>query len=128
MAERSASIPEKLDNLFRTVRRPDGREFTYDEVERGTAGAVSRSYVWKLRHGKNENPSMEVIEALSAFFHVPVTYFFGGGEESDPDALAVAGLLQNPQLRMLAERAQGLSPEGLELVGQLVDGLKRMQR
>ena len=128
MAERSASIPEKLDNLFRTVRRPDGREFTYDEVEKGTAGAVSRSYVWKLRHGKNENPSLEVVEAISAFFHVPVSYFFGHGEEADPDALAVAGLLQNPELRRLAERAQGLSPDGLELVGQLVDGLTRMQR
>lgn len=40
------TVSEKIDHLFRTVRRADGREFTYDDVERGTEGRVSRSYVW----------------------------------------------------------------------------------
>jgi transcriptional regulator with XRE-family HTH domain len=127
MTERSASIPEKLDHLFKTVRRPDGREFTYDQVEKGTSGAVSRSYVWKLRNGRNENPSLEVIEALARFFEVPVTYFFEGVDVPSQDAVAVANLLRNPALRRLAERAQGLSPEHLELVGDFIEGLKRLE-
>ena len=43
MSDRSRdNVPQKIDHLFRTVRREDGREFTYDDVERGTQGRVSR--------------------------------------------------------------------------------------
>ena len=124
------SVPDKIDNLFKTIRRPDGREYTYDEVERGTGGAVSRSYVWKLRHGRNRNPSLEVIEALGHFFDVPATYFFESGENADDarEAAAVAGLIRHPGVRQLAEQAQGLSAEALALVTDLAANLKRLPK
>ncbi len=122
------SVPDKIDYLFKTIRRPDGREYTYDEVERGTEGAVSRSYVWKLRHGRNRNPSLEVIEALGRFFDVPVTYFFAAGDKADDarEAAAIAGLIRNPGMRKLAEQAQGLSAEALAVLTEMAAGLKRL--
>jgi transcriptional regulator with XRE-family HTH domain len=123
-------IAEKIDYLFRTVRRPDGREFTYDEVEQGTDGRVSRSYVWKLRHGRNRNPSLDVIEALSEFFHVPPQYFFGADLQENEEARAaaeVAALLQDTRAREVARRARGLSPASLEAVNGLITSLRRIE-
>jgi transcriptional regulator with XRE-family HTH domain len=122
-------VSDKIDHLFRTVRRDDGREFTYDDVERGTRGRVSRSYVWKLRHGRNRNPSLDVIEALSQFFRVPPSYFFG--HELETDELAqrsaeIASLLQDDSARQVARQARGLSPTALTAVSDLIQHLRMM--
>jgi transcriptional regulator with XRE-family HTH domain len=131
MSERSRdTVSEKIDHLFHTVRRPDGREFTYDEVEQGTAGRVSRSYVWKLRHGRNRNPSLDVIEALSEFFGVPPLYFFDAKERDEAamrEATQVAALLHDPSARTVAERSRGLSPASVTAVLDLVDNLRAVE-
>jgi transcriptional regulator with XRE-family HTH domain len=124
------SVSEKIDHLFHTVRRPDGREYTYDDVEQGTSGRVSRSYVWKLRHGRNRNPSLDVIEAMSEFFDVPPEYFFG--EElmdsgTAKEAADVAALLRDPAARAVAERARGLGPQSLQAVMDLVESLRSIE-
>jgi transcriptional regulator with XRE-family HTH domain len=119
-------VSEKIDHLFHTVRREDGREYTYDDVERGTDGRVSRSYVWKLRHGRNRNPSLDVIEAMAEFFRVPPSYFFGEKLDSDPgaqEAAEVASLLQDPAARHVALKARGLSAPAIHAVGTLLDSL-----
>jgi transcriptional regulator with XRE-family HTH domain len=123
------SVSEKLDYLFSTVRRADGREFTYDDVERGTGGRVSRSYVWKLRHGRNRNPSLDVIEAVGEFFSVPPEYFFCNREEGAraTEAAAVAALLHDQAARSVAERARGLSDTALQAVVALIDSLHTIE-
>jgi transcriptional regulator with XRE-family HTH domain len=131
MTERSKdTVSEKIDHLFHTVRRPDGREFTYDDVEQGTAGRVSRSYVWKLRHGRNRNPSLDVIEALGEFFRVPPSYFFGdntGDKEATREAAAVAALLRDASARKVAERARGLSPQSVAAIADMVEHLRKIE-
>jgi transcriptional regulator with XRE-family HTH domain len=131
MAQRSKdTVSEKIDHLFHTVRRPDGREFTYDDVEQGTAGRVSRSYVWKLRHGRNRNPSLDVIEALGEFFRVPPTYFFGDGSAdagAGREAAQVAALLRDPAARKVSERARGLSPQSVAAISDMVEHLRKIE-
>jgi transcriptional regulator with XRE-family HTH domain len=124
------TVSEKIDHLFHTVRRPDGREFTYDDVEQGTSGRVSRSYVWKLRHGRNRNPSLDVIEALSEFFRVPPMYFFGEEAKEGTEAreaAEVAALLRDAAARTVAEKARGLSPASMNAVVDLVDNLRAIE-
>ncbi len=121
------AIAAKIDYLFHTVRRPDGRAYTYDDIERGTGGQVSRSYVWKLRNGKSQNPSLDVIEALAAFFHVPPEFFFGAvgeGDESQREAALVAALLHDPAARRLAEAARGLTPTAVRIVLGVISALR----
>jgi len=120
-------VSEKIDHLFRNVLRADGREFTYDDVEHGTAGRVSRSYIWKLRHGRNRNPSLDVIEAMSAFFHVPPSYFFGqqlGDNREAQEHAEIAALLQDPSARAVAEQARGLSAKAMRVVAAVVVNLR----
>jgi len=124
-------VSEKIDHLFHTVRRHDGREYTYDDVEQGTEARVSRSYVWKLRHGRNNNPSLDVIEALAQFFQVKPEYFFATeriDEARAHEMAAVAALLQDSAVRTVAERARGLSPSSLEAVSNLIDSLHAIEQ
>ena len=37
---------------------------------------VSANYIWQLRTGARNNPSLRHIEALAEYFGVPPTYFF----------------------------------------------------
>jgi transcriptional regulator with XRE-family HTH domain len=125
------TVSAKIDHLFGTVRRSDGREYTYDDVERGTAGRVSRSYVWKLRHGRNSNPSLDVLEALSEFFGVPPSYFFGPQLEDDRrarESAEIAALLRDPAAKAVAESARGLGERALEAVTALIDHLQAIDR
>ena len=117
------SVSEKIDQLFLSIRRPDGREYTYDEVEAGTEGRVSRSYIWKLRHGRNRNPSLDVIEALAEFFGVPPGYFFGVSPDGSED-LALSAVMRDAQTRALVERTRGLSPAAFDAVVAMIEHLR----
>jgi len=131
MSRSRDSVSEKIDYLFSSVRRADGREHTYDDIESGTKGRVSRSYVWKLRHGRNNNPSLDVIEALAEFFNVPPSYFFGPSLERDEEAgeaAEVAALVADPAARSVAESARGLSISSLTIVRNLIEDLQLIDR
>jgi transcriptional regulator with XRE-family HTH domain len=78
MADRSEgrTLAERLEMLFKTVQ-PLRREYTNEEVARGCTevgqGTFSKTYVWQLRTGQWDNPTKRHLEALAAFFGVPVT-------------------------------------------------------
>src|SRR5438093_3277208 len=81
MAERRPrTVGEKLEHLFRTVRRPDRREYSNEEVASAILGeqgeTISSSYIWYLRTGQRDNPTFKHINALARFFGVPPAYFF----------------------------------------------------
>jgi transcriptional regulator with XRE-family HTH domain len=77
---RPRSFAEKLDFLFRTVR-PRGRgEYSYRDVAQAINDSaedttISASYIWQLRKGEKNNPSVRHAQALAKFFGVPPTYF-----------------------------------------------------
>jgi transcriptional regulator with XRE-family HTH domain len=75
---------ERLDRLFRTVH-PKGRgPYTPTEVADAINQAaddkvVSGTYLWLLRTGQRDNPTMKHLIAIARFFGVPPTYFFSSG-------------------------------------------------
>jgi transcriptional regulator with XRE-family HTH domain len=70
------SVAELVDDLFKTHRKNDGAEFTYQEVSDGVGGKPDPGYLWKLRKGKIENPGRNTLMLLCVFFRVPASYFF----------------------------------------------------
>lgn len=67
------SFRARLDYLFRTVHPKDGKPFTYDFVaESITANGIdiSANYIWMLRSGRRDNPTLRHIEGLAQFFGV----------------------------------------------------------
>jgi len=69
------SFATKLNRLFEEKRKPDGSQYTQNEVIEGTKGILNRVYLWKLRKGTASNPSLHVIQALAEFFGVAPSYF-----------------------------------------------------
>ena len=122
----STSLAERIDRLFRTNLSPRGREYTYREVAAAVSGgdgarrngeAISAAYVWGLRTGVKDNPTMRHLQALARFFQVSPSYFFDGEltefPESDVRLLAAS---RKETLRRLAVTLLGLSEESLDAV------------
>ncbi len=82
------SIAELVDDLFKTHRKGDGTEYTYQEVMNGVGGKLDTGYLWKLRKGKIENPGRNALMLLCVFFRVPASYFFPELDDLAPSSEA----------------------------------------
>lgn len=122
----SMSLADKLNRLFVTIRRPDGREWTPDAVAAQiTAGGekISGIYVYMLKTGRKDNPTKRHLEALARFFGVDAAYFFDNGKSTEEiDAqLQLLAVLRDAKVRDVALRTAGLSPEALNSIRTMID-------
>ncbi|MFD6415751.1 helix-turn-helix domain-containing protein [Streptomyces sp. NPDC060194] len=126
------SLADKLDYLFETVR-PRGRgPYTYDEVATEIAKrggpTVSASYIWSLRTGKKDNPTMRHLEALAEFFGVPPAYFFSSEDsERIESELALLAAFRDAEVRDVALRSSGLSTETLQTIRGFVERARALE-
>jgi transcriptional regulator with XRE-family HTH domain len=123
-----SDLAKRIDWLFREFTNPQGREYTYQEVEEGTGKAVTGTYVWKLRTGKATNPGYRVLKAISAFFQVPVSYFFE--EKSSPEYvkdLHLAIKLNKEGVTRIALRASDLDERGKQAVLEMIEYVRKAQ-
>jgi len=121
-------IAEKLDCLFQEFTNPQGKEYTYQEIEEGTGRAVTSTYVWKLRTGKANNPGFRVLKALSEFFQIPVSYFFD--DDISPDYLQemkLASQLRKQGVAQIALRASALDARGQQAVLEMIEYVRKAQ-
>lgn len=124
------TLAEKIDILFQTVRRPSREPFSNDEVatacREATGESFSATYLWQLRTGRRDNPTMRHLEALAQFFEVPVAYFFDDDQSSAiARELELLGVLRDAGVRNVALRALTLSPEGIDTLNDMIDVLVR---
>ncbi|GGN43330.1 hypothetical protein GCM10012285_24670 [Streptomyces kronopolitis] len=118
------TLSDKIDKLFKTVR-PQGREYSYDEVARGcselSGGTFSKAYVWQLRVGQRDNPTKRHLEALAQFFGVPVAYFFDDAVAGRVDAqLDLAVALRGAGVRDIALRAAEMDDAGRQALSRII--------
>ncbi len=110
-------IAAKVDHLFRTITRADGKPYTYQQVAAGSD--LNFSYIRKLRVGKVANPSRGALEKLTKFFGVAPDYWFRTDDEI-PDAA-----YQNHQVGVLVRKINDaqLTEEQLQALNAVVDGI-----
>ncbi|MFH8345625.1 XRE family transcriptional regulator [Streptomyces sp. NPDC018045] len=125
-----SSLAGKVDKLFTTIRA-NGREYTYEEVARGcselSGGTFSKTYVWQLRTGQRTNPTKRHLEALAAFFRVPVAYFFDDGTADRVDSqLALASAMGNAEVRDIALRAMSMDDSGRKSLARIIREVSMM--
>lgn len=132
-ADSSSTLAEKIDTLFKVVRRPNRDQFSHEEVAKAcreaTGETFSATYLWQLRTGRRDNPTKRHLEALAQFFHVPVAYFF----DDDQGAviareLELLGALRDAGVRDMALRAVNLSAEGIDTISEMIEVLARRER
>ena len=129
---RRRTLAEKLDYLFRTVRGPDRREYSNEDVAaaitRDQGVTISASYIWYLRTGQRDNPTFKHLNALARFFGVPPAYFFD--EETSVRVEAELGLLtamRDTGVRDIALRAAGLSSKSLDTINDIINHVRELE-
>lgn len=70
------TVSDLVDDLFRSHRKPNGREFSHVEVCVALNGEIEPSHLGKLRNGTIKNPKRDTLLALCRFFNVQPLYFF----------------------------------------------------
>jgi transcriptional regulator with XRE-family HTH domain len=126
-------LARRLDHLFRTVHPQDRGPYTPAEVADAINAAagermVSGTYLWLLRTGQRDNPTMKHLIAIARFFTVPPTYFFPDDaldENAVPAELMAA--LGDAQVRVMALRAAGLSERSLKAITDMIDSARSVE-
>ncbi|RKT54686.1 helix-turn-helix domain-containing protein [Saccharothrix australiensis] len=126
------TLAAKIDHLFRTVRPPSGKEYSFEEVAEtvraGGGPTISGTYLWQLRKGLRDNPTRRHLEALAGFFGVPPAYFFDDDTTRQVDAeLALIAALRDASVRQIAMRAAGLSPRSLGAITEMVERAREIE-
>ena len=137
------TLADKINYLFATVRpRGDSkREYSNEhvaaEIGRVNGVTISQSYIWQLRKGKKDNPTLKHLQALADFFGVPAAYFFD--EEVNARVNVQLQRLAAEQARrelnadhdqavVMAMRAGELSPERRKQIMDLLDVVYRLEQ
>ena len=128
----SATLAERIDRLFRNQLSPRGREYTYREVAAAVTGqngtTFSPAYLWQLRTGAKDNPTMRHLEALACFFEVSPSYFFDDELTEFPDAdIRQLVASRNETVRQMTVTLLGLSDESLNAVLNLACRLRTLE-
>lgn len=111
-------LNEQIRILFDSVRHPEGRTFTLQEVSDATG--VSLGTVGQMRSGKVLNPQLNTLRALCRFFDIPLRYFETRTREECYAILAEPTTSAKPALNEIAFRASGLSPQAQQDILRLL--------
>jgi transcriptional regulator with XRE-family HTH domain len=113
------SFAEKLNRLFKTITKPDGEEFSPEELQVATKG-ITASYIYRLRSGRSTNPSIDKVKAIADFFGINPSYFFEE-EAADPSP--------DPErmLAHMAHRAHALDMTHLEEMLTMIKAIRESE-
>nr|AGO98973.1 XRE family transcriptional regulator [Streptomyces sp. WAC 04229] len=125
------TLADKLEHLFRTVVPPGREPYGTEEVAQAITASgvpISGSYVWLLRKGQRDNPTIRHLQAIANFFGVPAAYFFDDQVAADVDAdLGLLVALKGAGVQNVALRAAGLSSKSLHSIGEVIERVRELE-
>ena len=131
--KRKKSLAERVNHLFEVWPNPDtNREYTMRDVVEGIRArggpSISASYLCELRNGRADNPTKKHLEALASFFNVSPAYFFDddAAERIEQEMELLVSMRQSG-VRELAMRAQGLSPQSIGGLLQMIEQVRKLE-
>jgi hypothetical protein len=126
----------RLDYLFRTVHPRGQRPYSYDHVAEAVTNEgidISGNYIWMLRTGRRDNPTLRHMEGLARFFGVSPAFLSDqveaeriSGQLTKISALAASGV-QHVAMRGATVEASTLDAITalLDQVRELTSGLRK---
>lgn len=139
----ASTLADKLNHLFATIRPGGGarREFSNEhvatEIGRASGVAISQSYIWQLRKGKKDNPTLKHLQALADFFGIPAAYFVDSEVTARVDGQLRTLVAEQArreidethhQAALMAMRAGELSPERRRQVMDLLEVVYQLEQ
>ena len=126
------SIAGKLDRLFRQLGAAGRPEPSYmavaEAIRTGQGVSISHTYIWQLRTGRRDNPSIQHLTALATYFGVPVAYFLDDEESTRIDRdLELLATLRESGVTDIALRAADLSQDSRDAVSDLITRLLKLE-
>ncbi|NJC70644.1 helix-turn-helix transcriptional regulator [Planosporangium thailandense] len=134
MAEsaKQRTLADKINHLFQTVHPASRGPYSNEEVatairDRG-GPSISATYIWLLRRGERDNPTLKHLEALAAYFGVPAAYFFDDEATERIDAeLSMLSAMRDAGVRALAMRMAGLSSRSLQPIADVIERVRELE-
>lgn len=127
----SATFAARLNRLFETVYPPGRGPHTSAEVIAALKAegiTMSAPYLSQLRSGNRTNPSAATMAALANFFRIKPAYFTDDEYyEKLNKELTWMAAMRDENLRRIALRAKGLSPEAQQDILERVEELRRKE-
>ncbi|MFC7533392.1 helix-turn-helix domain-containing protein [Actinoplanes sp. GCM10030250] len=116
------SLAGKLDRLFRATDRPEPSYMAVAEAIRAAQGVpISHTYIWQLRTGRRDNPTVQHLTALATYFGVPVAFFLDDETTARVDGqLELLRTLRDAGVTEMALRAADVSPDGRAAISELI--------
>ncbi len=130
--EDRSSLAWKLNRLFETIHPASRGEYSPEEVAKAITeageGSISPAYIYMLRKGQRDNPTKRHLELLADFFGVTPAYFFDDDAARKIDAqLELLAAMRDADVRQVAMRASGLSPESLRMIAGMIEHTRRLE-
>ncbi|HEV7582697.1 MAG TPA: transcriptional regulator [Mycobacterium sp.] len=128
----STTFSARLNRLFDTVYPPGRGAHTSAEVIAALKAegiTMSAPYLSQLRSGNRTNPSSATMAALANFFRIKPAYFTDDEyyEKLDKE-LSWLAAVRDDNVRRIAVRAVGLSPQAQQDIVERVNELRRAER
>ncbi|BBN50838.1 helix-turn-helix domain-containing protein [Mycobacterium avium] len=131
--EQPSELSIKLNKLFQTMRKPSeptlSNAAAAEAITRQTGVSISAAYLWQLRQGMKNNPTVAHLRAIAEFFGVTPSYLIDPGIDPKIDEqLNLLAALRDAGIRDLALRANGLTPEAIDSLRAMVDHARQLER
>jgi transcriptional regulator with XRE-family HTH domain len=130
--ESARTLADKLNHLFATVHPASRGPYSNDEAaaairEQG-GPTISGTYLWLLRKGQRDNPTLKHLEALATFFGVPPAYFLDDAATAKVDAeLDLLNAMRDVGVHNVALRLAGLSAKSLQSIVDVVERVRELE-
>ncbi|MCV7339856.1 hypothetical protein MHAE_05627 [Mycobacterium haemophilum DSM 44634] len=128
-----SELSVKLDKLFKIMRNPAepplSNAAAAEAITKQTGVSISSAYMWQLRAGVKNNPTVQHLRAIAEFFGVSPSYLIDPGIDPHIDAqLNLIQALRDSGVRDLAMRASGLTPQSLSSLAAMVDHVRQLEQ
>jgi len=126
-------LAARLNKLFEVMRKPNtpplSNAAAAAQITAKTGVSISPAYLWQLRNGIKDNPTVAHLRAIAQFFGLPASYLIDRDPDDGIDAqLNILQALRDSSVRDLAARAAGLTPEALNSVAVMLNHLRKLER
>lgn len=115
--------------LVTELKEPSTREVT-EWLRRHHGVTITPRYLQQLRDGVANNPSAAIVNALAAYFGVPMDYLLVQPESDGGEDLATVtrGESEEDEVRLMSLRLFGVSPQGRAFITSVIEDVRRSEK